>query len=190
MKNVTMVAFLPSGEHAPIETHHVLPDGYWHLFQSIKFQHPEAAQITHDLELLVHEGAEYFDPGEEPAVKEESFIHWITVRSKRGKPHTAGIIEWSPISSQEVAILNLYVMKAFRRRGLATALLAEAVRHIMNQRYQSILVRPQKQPYHGKEFMVKNQFSQTVPGTFRRNLQMPGPSSLSEELDSIVIVKY
>lgn len=202
MRNITATALLSDGQEAPIETYSVEPNDaeYLQLFRRIVHLHRDAALVTHGLIALSNEAGKYFDrePFEQATgdyqeyaySKEEHFIHWIIVKGKKKQQaHVGGIIEWTPITTREAVILRLYVLKAFRRRGAATALLAEAVRHMTGQGYQFVTALPQKNPRDGKGFLIRSGFFQTMPGVFQRGLQASTEqTSQLDELESIIVV--
>ncbi|MBO2929277.1 GNAT family N-acetyltransferase [Metapseudomonas otitidis] len=107
--------------------------------------------VPHDLELICrHREAMFLEAGGDPAalrVMTEHFCPWLRVRLEDGRYYgfmvidegdpAAGIglmsIDWPPhpahpTQDQRGYVLNVYVEPAYRRRGLATALmkLAEA----------------------------------------------------------------
>jgi GNAT superfamily N-acetyltransferase len=202
VKNITATTLLSDGQEAPIETHSVEPNDleYLQFFRRIVHLHRDAALVTHGLIALSNEAGKYFDrnPFEQAASdyqryaqsREEHFIHWIIVKGrKKQQAHIGGIVEWTPITTGEAVILRLYVLKAFRRRGLATALLAEAIRQMTGQGYRFVTALPQRNPRDGKGFLIRDGFFQTMPGVFQKDLRVPTESdALSEELEPIVVV--
>lgn len=180
MKNVTAETLLPDGQKALIETQSVLPCQYPQLFKEIVCTHPDAMLLTHGLIRLVIESGHYFSYDPVSAMigyeyydisQDEHFLHWITVKSeRRGRPNVAGIVEWVPLSSKEVVIQWMYVLKQFRGRGIATALLNEASRQIRSQGYSFLVAPAELEPESGRKFLMRRGFSRITRGVYKKNL--------------------
>lgn len=199
MKNVTWTVKLPDGQEASIETYCVAPDAYQAFWKQLVFTHDDREFVVHGLLRLVMESGSYFD--QEPiemlgdAYKaydisnEHRFIHWITVTGKKGKKHLAGVLEWIPISTREVVIYRLFVLKQFRRRGIATALLAEAVRQIMQQGYSFLAAAVRLEPESGRKFLVAHDFCRIAKGIYKRSLRTSNDIFFAPEDDPIFLIK-
>lgn len=202
MKNITAFAVLSDGQQAPIETHVLAPDQYPRFFKELVFLHDDAEFVTHGLIRLTMEGSRYFDKdplellgGEYQNYdlsNEHHSIQWITVKSgRRNKPHIAGILEWLPVSNQEVLILRLYVLKGLQRRGIGTHLLNEAIRNITDQGYSFLVSAAALEPESSRKFLLSRGFCRIKRGVYKRSLRTSNDIFFqlsSDESKPIVVV--
>lgn len=143
-------ATLPDGRVAWIESYTVAPDKEQAFANFIAMAHPDAALITHDLLMLRREGASYFGDDEAPQLShdyeycdlatKERHVLWMTLRAKNShKRHLVGLLEWRHINPAEAVITGIYVGRQFRRLGIATEVMLEAVHQMKADNYSAAL---------------------------------------------------
>lgn len=122
-------------------------EAYAGLLERISSVHSPERVTTHGIGGLVREAPEYFDPSSLPRLSygyetydlasEQSYLHWaMTTPSRRLRsPHIAGLLEWLPMSTEETLVSRVYVKQSFRRLGIATLLMQDALRLMKEQGY-------------------------------------------------------
>lgn len=128
---------------------HAIPFGREDVFLNrLRTNHPDASLIMFGLDQLAREGSHLMgdalpvlpSPFDEVDLSRQARqVLWLRLRSQNGKEHLAGLLEWRAISQDDVVLTGLYVGKQFRRRGLGTALVHEAVRQMKSAGYCSAL---------------------------------------------------
>ncbi len=169
MKYIRTEPTLLDGRPATIETHVVSPERYGRFWAELIMRHPQSEFIGCGIRDLTCAGARYFgrDPSERIAHGYECYdlsaehhaVSWLTVRSRnRRRLHLAGVLEWLPMSSEETLLLRVFVRKSFRRQGLATTLVSEAIRQMKKQGYSSALAFVSKDDQRAPQFLASRDF--------------------------------
>ena len=174
MKNVVYRG--PPSEHyrrMTIESY-VIPVGLEETFLNrLRTNHPDAALIMYGLDQLSREGSHsvgdelptFPAPFESTNLAEQARrVLWLRVMSKNGREHLAGLLEWRAITPEDVALTGVYVAKQFRRRGLGTALMREAVREMKAARHSSALALVPGKNWIASHFLASRDFCFVLEG--------------------------
>ena len=142
-----------------IERHRIKPGEEQAFADFIRMKHPQGALVSSGLLALREEGAFYFGDEDAPPQLGRGFeycdlgaksrhVLWLIRTNEEGGQHVAGILEWRRINPIETVITGIYVGRQFRRLGVATALMNEAICQMKSGEYSATLafVNPNDQP--------------------------------------------